>query len=126
MLKVSRIIVVEFFLWIEAIVRFAPGRIGTAMRRAWFGRRLQQSNNFYIGVGCESLAPQTILLEDLVSIEKNSFFTAEGGAIKVGSHTSFNMNIHINASRIITMFTNSYKSQPFIHNFNEKFTHETA
>lgn len=98
MLKIIRIIIVEFFFWIEAIVRYAPGRIGTAMRRAWFRRRLQQKNNFFIGIGCEFLALQKILLEDFVSIGKNSFFTAEGGSIKVGSHTAFNTNAHINSS----------------------------
>ena len=33
-----------------------------------------------------------------MNIGKNSFFTAKGGAISVGDHTSFNMNVHINAS----------------------------
>lgn len=88
----------EFFFWIEAFVRFAPGRIGATLRMSWFRRRLQQRNNFFIGIGCEFLAYKNILLGDLVSIGKNSFFTAEGGSIKVGSHTAFNINVHINAS----------------------------
>jgi galactoside O-acetyltransferase len=68
------------------------------MRQAWFRRRLKQSNNFFIGFGCEFLAPQAILLEDFVSIGKYSFFTAENGSIKVGFQTSFNINVHINSS----------------------------
>jgi acetyltransferase-like isoleucine patch superfamily enzyme len=89
---------IEILFWIEAIVRFSPGRIGNSMRRAWFKKRLQKRNNFSIGPGCEFLAPKSILLDDFVSIGKNSFFTAEGGSIKVGRNTAFNMNVHINAS----------------------------
>ncbi|MCE9619626.1 MAG: acyltransferase [Planctomycetes bacterium] len=36
--------------------------------------------------------------EGTVWISRNSFFTAEGGSIRVGHHTAFNNNAHINAS----------------------------
>ena len=88
----------EIIAWTEAFIRFIPGRIGSVVRRAWYGRRFQKSDKVYMGMGCEFISPHTISFEDSVSIGKNSFFTAEGGSIVVGNNTAFNMNVHINAS----------------------------
>jgi len=98
MFKIIRIVLVEFFLWFDTIIRFLPGRIGTAIRRIWFGFHFEKRRRLNIGVGCEFLSPKTILFENFVGIGKNSFFSAEGGIIRVGEHTTFNMNVHINAS----------------------------
>jgi galactoside O-acetyltransferase len=88
----------EVIVWIESIVRFMPGRIGGVIRRGWFGRRFQKNGAVNIDVGCEFISPQTMCFNGLISIGKNSFFTAECGAITVGSNTAFNMNVHLNAS----------------------------
>ena len=88
----------ETLAWLDALVTHIPGRIGGAVRRKWFGRRFQQADAVSIGTGCEFVSPQTIRFEGLVGIGKNSFFTAEGGAISVGSNTAFNTSVHINAS----------------------------
>lgn len=88
----------EILAWMEAFVRFVPGRVGNAMRRLWFRIRFQKCGNVSIGMGCEFICPNKIRFEGLVSIGKNSFFTAEGGFIVVGNNTAFNMNVHINAS----------------------------
>lgn len=92
------LVVREIIAWTEALISYMPGRVGSAARRAWFGRRFKKIDKIHIGMGCEFISPQTIGFEGLVSIGKNSFFTAEGGFIVVGSNTAFNMNVHINAS----------------------------
>ena len=88
----------EIRAWIEALIRWTPGLIGNAARRYWFRRRFKSGEHVFIGTGCEFLSPQTMCFEDSVAIGGGSFFSAEGGAIFVGSGTSFNANVHINAS----------------------------
>ena len=88
----------EILAWIEVLIRFMPGRIGSIARRAWYSCRFQRSDKIHIGVGCEFITPNSISFEGSVSIGGNAFFTAEGGFIVVGNNTAFNMNVHINAS----------------------------
>lgn len=88
----------EVFVWTESLIRFMPGRVGNALRQAWFGRRFKRSGNVGIGVGCEFISPETMCFEGVVGIGKDSFFTAEGGSIIVGDNTTFNENAHMNAS----------------------------
>ena len=88
----------EILGWQEALVRFAPGRLGQVMRRKYFRRRFCKSDSIDIGFGCEFISPETISFHGTVIIGKNSFFTAQGGFISVGNNTAFNMNVHINAS----------------------------
>lgn len=88
----------EILAWIEALIRFMPGRIGSAARRTWYSWWFQRSDKIHIGAGCEFISPNTISFEGSVSIGGNAFFTAEGGFIVVGNNTAFNMNVHINAS----------------------------
>jgi len=95
---VVKLLFSETLAWVETFFRFMPGRLGIAIRRLWFWRRFQKSENVSIGMGCEFISTHTISFEGLVSIGKNSFFTAEGGSILVGNNTAFNMNVHINAS----------------------------
>lgn len=85
-------------MWLEALVRFMPGRIGGTIRRFWFRQRFKTSDMVSIGTGCEFLSPQTMCFEGSVSIGGNSFFSADGGAISIGTMTSLNSNVHINAS----------------------------
>lgn len=91
-------IIDEIQAWLVTFVSFLPGRIGNGMRRLWFRSRFLDSDRPYIGLGCEFISPNTITFRGMVSIGKNSFFTAEGGSIVVGNNTAFNMNVHINAS----------------------------
>ena len=83
---------------LDAPIIIMPGKTGNALRRIWFRRRFQSSGNFSCATGCEFRSPQTIRFGGVVSIGKNSFFSAEGGFIQVGDHCAFNMNVHINAS----------------------------
>ena len=88
----------EIIAWVEAFVRFVPGRVGDAIRRLWFKMRFRKCENVSIGTGCRFLYPQAISMEGSVGIGPNSFFAAQGGSISVGTNTAFNANVHINAS----------------------------
>jgi len=88
----------ESLAWLEALVRFAPGRFGHAMRRQWFKTRFSKSERLHIGFGCEFISPEAITFHGTVIIGNGSFFTAQGGDISVGNNTAFNMNVNINAS----------------------------
>ena len=52
----------------------------------------------YISSKCEFQCPQNIYFDNFVNIGRGSFFSACFGKIVVGEHSSFNMNVHINAS----------------------------
>lgn len=88
----------EILAWGEAFVKYLPGRFGNAIRRLWYQRRFQKCGNVSIGPGCEFIEPKAIRLEGVVSIGKNAFFAAKGGAISVGDNTGFSVSVHINAS----------------------------
>lgn len=97
-IKFFRLFVSEPLLWIQALIGCIPGRIGSVVRRVWFGWRFKRGGKLRIGVGCEFLSPQTMSFDSMVGIGRNSFFTAEGGAIFVGCNSTFNTNVHINAA----------------------------
>jgi acetyltransferase-like isoleucine patch superfamily enzyme len=88
----------EIRVWFEALIRFMPGMTGSFVRRCWYRLWLRGCDKISIGTGCELLSPQTMCFEGSVSIGANSFFTAEQGVILVSTKTSFNSNVHINAS----------------------------
>ena len=88
----------EVIVWLEALVRYMPGKIGNVTRQKWFGRRFHNNGVVYIEFGCEFVTPQKMNFTGHVSIGKNAFFAADGGNVVVGNDTAFNMNVHINAS----------------------------
>ncbi len=96
--RIFRLSTSEFLSWIQALISCVPGRVGSALRQVWFGRRFKRSDKVYIGVGCEFVSPQSMSFDSHISIGKNAFFAADGGRIVVGNNTAFNMNVHINAS----------------------------
>jgi galactoside O-acetyltransferase len=54
--------------------------------------------NCTIGTNCEFNSLNNIEFGEPIWVGKNSYFDADGGFIKVGNRTAFNMNVHINAS----------------------------
>ena len=93
-----KLLINEIRAWLETLIGSMPGHIGSFLRYSWFRRRFKRGYKVSVDRGCEFLSPQTMCFEGSVSIGKNSFFSAEGGTIFVDSMTSFNMNVHINAS----------------------------
>ena len=89
----------ELFEWADALIRYIPGKIGGASRRSWYKNRFQDCNEISIGMGCNFISPQTMAFNGSVSIGERSLFAADGGgSIFVGGKTTFNSNVHINAS----------------------------
>ncbi len=84
--------------WFDALVRHMPGRAGVAARRSWLRHRFGKCGRISMGTGCQFLSPRTMCFEGPVTIGPNAFFAADGGSISVGGMTSFNSNVHINAS----------------------------
>lgn len=95
---VLKVIKSEIFAWIDALVRFTPGRIGIAFRRSWYKIHFQDCKGISIGVGCNFSSLHTIAFNGPVSIGERSQFFADGGSIVVGGETTFNSDVHINAS----------------------------
>lgn len=88
----------EFIIWIEYFLGHLPGRLGVFFRRIWFSKRFYSSPNILIGTCCIFENPIGMDFGDRVIISSNSFFSADGGSISVGSHSAFNVGVHINAS----------------------------
>ena len=88
----------EIIAWIEAFVRFMPGRVGTGIRRLWYQRRFQKCDRLNIGIGCEFIGPHFISLLGTALIGNHCYFNADGGSITVGDWTAFNHRAHINAA----------------------------
>ena len=89
----------EIHEWIDAIISNIPGSTGNLIRRYWYVFRFKFKKIVMIERGCEFIDPTNIsFLDNGISIGKNCFFTAEGGEIIIDSKTSFNRNVHINAS----------------------------
>jgi acetyltransferase-like isoleucine patch superfamily enzyme len=88
----------EVLVWTEALLRLAPGRVGSRLRRAWYGRWFKGEGMLYIETDCEFMSPSAMTFEGVIGIGKGAFFSADGGSIFVGNGTAFNRNTHINAS----------------------------
>lgn len=88
----------ELFAWVDTLIRFMPGRIGSVFRRSWYKKYFLHCNEISIGMGCNFISPQTMTFKDSVSIGECSYFFADGGFIDIAENTKFNTNVHINAS----------------------------
>lgn len=84
--------------WLEALVRFIPGRVGVLVRRLWFKARFKDSGVLNIGTGCRFVAPGSMSFSGKTLINDGCYFNADGGGIDVGDWTAFNIGVHINAS----------------------------
>ena len=91
-------IIDEFVCWIDHVIAYLPGRIGIVSRRSWLKFLGLEGEKFSAAAGCTFISPQSIKLGEGVSIGNKSLFTADQGSIAVGRNTTFNSNVHINAS----------------------------
>jgi acetyltransferase-like isoleucine patch superfamily enzyme len=88
----------EFIIWIEFFVRYTPGRFGILVRKGWFKLHLKHSGKLHICFGSEFINPSSISFYGITRIGSHCYFNADGGTIKVGHNTGFNINSNINAS----------------------------
>lgn len=93
-----KIIINEFIDWIEGILSFLPGKLGTLIRLLWYRYRWKKLVNVRVRPLSQFISPKNIQFEGGASLGKGAFFTAEGGEINIGAKFSCNTNLHINAS----------------------------
>jgi len=87
----------EIIDWVEALVRFMPGRLGGGVRKIWFKRRFRRSGGMSCSAGCEFVGAPDISFDGIVGIGSNGLFSARGGSIRIGDNSFFNRDVHINA-----------------------------
>jgi len=93
-----RIIVRELIEWVETIIGYVPGKIGTLIRMIWFRFRWKKAANIRIRCFSQFLSPKNIHFSGKASLGKFAFFSAEGGYIEIGDNFFSNNNLHLNAS----------------------------
>ena len=88
----------ELIDWLESLLSFFPGKVGTLLRMVWFRFRWEKSANVRVRPLSQFISPKNILFEGEASLGKGAFFTADGGQIIIGQKFSCNTNLHMNAS----------------------------
>ena len=89
----------ELISYLDFFISYIPGALGQRLRRLWFSFRFNTNAKVSIEPGCEFISPNSITIKEIgVSIGRNCYFNADGGFIQIGTKTSFNRNVHINAS----------------------------
>ena len=97
-LKLINCLADEVIAWLDALVRFLPGRLGGRVRQAYWGKRFLSCCDVRIGNDCTFVKPRTMRFASLTMIGDGCYFNADGGSVTVGNGSAFNMNVHINAS----------------------------
>lgn len=88
----------EIISWVEAFLRYMPGRIGALIRNNWYKIRFKGAEKMSIGSGCEFIKPGSMIFKGTTLINGNCYFNADGGLIEVDDWTAFNQGVHLNAS----------------------------
>lgn len=97
-LKLINSLADEVIAWLDALVRFLPGRLGGRVRQAYWGKRFLRCCDVRIGNDCTFVKPKAMSFSGLTMINDRCYFNADGGSITVGNWTAFNIGAHINAS----------------------------
>lgn len=82
----------------ECLVNHVPGRLGIALRQAWYHGMLDATGKLHIGFGSKFINTQSIRFGLNVSIGENCIFNSELGRIQCEDHASFNDRVILNAS----------------------------
>jgi galactoside O-acetyltransferase len=93
-----KIIICETINWIETLLSFFPGKMGTLLRMLWFRYRWKNKKFIRVRILSEFIAPNNIEFGDKITLSKQTFMTADGGGIVIGNNFSSNINLHLNAS----------------------------
>jgi acetyltransferase-like isoleucine patch superfamily enzyme len=88
----------EIAAWLDVLLRFMPGRVGSAARRIWYARLLCSGGTVHSGIGCELVAAHSIRVLGTCTMGSYCYFNADGGSITMGASTAFNNDVHINAA----------------------------
>ena len=93
-----RIVLNEIIDWIETLLSYTPGKVGTLIRTLWFRYRWKNPANVRVRALSQFIKPKQIAFLGKTSLGKQAFFSADGGSIEIGENFSCNINCHINAS----------------------------
>ena len=93
-----KLLINEIIDWIETLLSFIPGKVGTLIRTIWFRYRWKKPTNIRVRPLSQFISPRHIEFLGKASLGKQAFFSADGGSIKIGENFSCNVNCHINAS----------------------------
>lgn len=93
-------IVTELESWLEGVLRYAPGRMGNALRYKYYKRRLRAcGGHIHIDVGIVIKGMDNIQLGTHLRIGQNTHMSAiKGGFLRIGDYVGINRNAMINAS----------------------------
>ena len=99
-MTVVRVVAREFVDHLEFAVSFAPGRLGVALRRAWFRRRLSSLGaRTSLGVGIQVSGGASIAIGDEFGCGRFCVLTAGGGGrIAIRHRVNLNNNVSLNAA----------------------------
>lgn len=92
------LIINEIIDWIETLLSYTPGKVGTLIRTLWFRYRWKKPANVRVRTLSQFINPSDIEFLGKASLGKQAFFSADGGSIEIGENFSCNVNCHINAS----------------------------
>lgn len=98
MQRVLNIFMSELIDWIETLMSYTPGKVGTLIRTLWFRYRWKKPANVRVRILSQFINPSDIEFLGKASLGKQAFFSADGGSIEIGENFSCNVNCHINAS----------------------------
>lgn len=91
-----KIIIDEFFSWVEAFFSLLPGKIGRLIRRYYYRSRLNKSGSrLSIGRFVEFSSPQNISFGDEIYIVDGAVLRADDGTIITGDKFAVNGNARI-------------------------------
>lgn len=92
------LIINEIIDWIETLLSYTPGKVGTLIRTLWFRYRWKNPASVRVRPLSQFINPKQIAFLGKASLGKQAFFSADGGSIEIGENFSCNVNCHINAS----------------------------
>lgn len=92
------LIINEIIDWIETLLSYIPGKVGTLIRTLWFRYRWKNPASVRVRPLSQFINPKQIAFLGKASLGKQAFFSADGGSIEIGENFSCNVNCHINAS----------------------------
>ena len=95
-----RVVAREVIDHLEFWLSFAPGRLGVALRRAWFGRRVAALGaRASLGIGIQVSGGAGISIGDEFGCGRFCVLTAGGGGhIRIGHRVNLNSNVSVNAA----------------------------
>lgn len=90
----------ELTAWVDAIAERIPGRIGSFVRRSWYGLRFKSLGpGAYFDRGIRLAGASNVSVGSKFGmLSGGSLYANDGGTISIGDRVSVNFGVHINAA----------------------------